>query len=326
MGEGGGVDAALAGLGPARVIDGGVHVGVEAVLVRADVIPGGVGLLVSEVDADDGLATLEAVLPGDDDADRGAVLVGEGVAVGAEGEEREGVHGFVHAEAFGVGPVVAAGGLGHLVLIEEGGELDVLGRGQRLAEVDELGERVAVPGDDHGPGFDAAEVIDAGLDGSVGHEVVDADGLGLLDHAGDLDAPGPGVEGSGVDLGLSLVGAELIEVVVAGGLGLGGLGVGDGVLAGDGLEGGGGVDGARVEKAGEVAGEAIGSRGGGGSGEEAAAGLGEGVEGGLRGDLGRFWIGAELAGVSDVHGVGFPSPISLAQSAQDSAVRGTAFS
>ena len=198
--EGGRVDAALAGLGPARVVDGGVDVGVEAVLVGADVVPGGVRLLVGEVDADDGFAALEAVLPGNDDANGGAILILEGVAEGAEGEERERVHGLVHAKAFRVGPIVAAGGVGHLVLIVEGCELDVLGGGQRVAEIDELGERVAVPGDDHGPGLDAAEVIDAGLDGAIGHEVVDADGLGLLDHAADLDGPGPGLEGFGVDL------------------------------------------------------------------------------------------------------------------------------
>ncbi len=297
------------------MIDGGVDVGVEAVLVGADVVPGGVGLLVSEVDADDGFAALEAVLPRDDDADGGAVLVGKGVAVGAEGEQGEGVHSLVHAKTFGVGPVVAAGSVGHLVLVEERGELDVLGRGQRLAKVDELGERVAVPGDDHGPSLDAAEVVDAGLDGAVGEEIIDADGLGLLDHAGDLDGPGPGVEGFGVDLGLALVGTEFVEVVVAGGLGLGGLGVGDGVLAGDCFEGGSSLDRAGVEEAGEVAGEAVASSGGGGSGEKAAAGLPGGMESGFGGDLGGFRFGAQLAGVLDVHGVGFPSRIGLARSA-----------
>ena len=146
-------------------------------------------------------------------------------------------------------------------------------------------------------------MVDAGLDGAVGHEVVDADGLRLLDHTGDLDGPRPGVKRFGVDLGLALVGAELVEVVVAGGLGLGGLGIGDGVGAGDGLEGGGGLNGAGVEEAGEIAGETEAGGGGGGSGEEAAAGLARALEGGFRGDLGGFRIGAQLAGGVDVHGV-----------------------
>ncbi len=297
VGEGGAVDAALVGLGPARVIDGGIDVGKEAVFVRADLVPGGVGLFVSEMEADDGLAVFEAVLPGHDDADGSAVLVGEGVSVGAEGEQGKGIHGLIHAEAFGVGPVVAARRFGHLMLIEEGGELDIFGRGKGLAEVDELGERVAVPGDDHGPGLHAAVAIDAGLDGAVGEKVVDADGAGLLDHAGDVDGPGAGAEGSGVDLGLGFVGAELVEVVVAGGLGLGRLGVGDGVFAGNGLErGAGGVDGAGTEEAGDVAGQGVAGGGGdagiGGSGEEAAAGLAGGVEVAFGGDLGGLWFRA----------------------------------
>src|SRR5258705_417866 len=83
--------------------------------------------------------------------------------------------------------------------------------GERLAEVDELGEGVAVPGDDHGPGFDAAMAVDAGFEGAVVEEVVDVDGLGLFDHAGDLDGPGAGLEGVGVVGGVGLVGAELVK-------------------------------------------------------------------------------------------------------------------
>ena len=127
VGEGGAVDAALAGLGPAGVVDGGIDVGVEAVLARSLIIPGGVGLLVDELDVDDGLGVFEAVLPGHDDADGGAVLVGEDVAVAAKGEEGERVHGLVHAQAFGVGPVVAAGSFGHLLAVVEGEELDEFG-------------------------------------------------------------------------------------------------------------------------------------------------------------------------------------------------------
>jgi hypothetical protein len=68
------------------------------------------------VEADDGFAGFEAVLPGDDDADGSAVLIGQDLAVAAEGEQGERVHGLVHAEAFAVGPVVAAGAVGHDLL------------------------------------------------------------------------------------------------------------------------------------------------------------------------------------------------------------------
>ena len=235
------------------------------------VVPRGAGLLVGEVEADDGLCGFEAVLPGDDDADGSAVLVGEGLAVAAEGEEREGVHGFVHAEAFLVGPVVAEGEI-HGFFVDDGEELDVFGAGEWLAEVDELGERVAVPGDDHGPGFDAAMTVDAGFERAVVEEVVDVDGLRLFDHAGDLDGPGAGLELAGVVRGVGLVGAELVKIVVVAGLGEGRLRLVEGVFAGDGLELVGGVDGGRgIDEAGDVAGGDGSCAEGGGSGEEAAA-------------------------------------------------------
>ena len=106
-GEEAGVDAALVGLGPAGVVVVGIDVGVEAVLLAVGLVPGGCGLLVGEVEADDGFRRFEAVLPGNDDANGSAVLVGKGLAVAAEGEEGEGVHGLVHAETLFVGPVVA---------------------------------------------------------------------------------------------------------------------------------------------------------------------------------------------------------------------------
>ena len=46
------------------MVYGGIDVGVEAVLIGALLVPGGLGLLVDEVEVDDGFAVLEAVLPG----------------------------------------------------------------------------------------------------------------------------------------------------------------------------------------------------------------------------------------------------------------------
>ena len=114
--------------------------------------------------------------------------------------------------------------------------------------------------------------VDAVFERAVVEEVVDVDGLGLLDHAGDLDGPGAGLESVGVVGGVGLVGAELVKIVVGAGLGEGGLGIVDGVLAGDGLELVGGVDGCRgIDEVGDVAGgEGAGAECR-GSGEEAAA-------------------------------------------------------
>jgi hypothetical protein len=301
-GEEAGVEAALVGLGPAGVVVVGIDVGVEAVLASVGFVPGGLGLLVGEVKADDGLGGFVAVLPGDDDADGAAVLVGQGLAVAAEGEQGEGVHGLVHAKAFAIGPVISGGKVGHDLAVVVGEELDVFCAGERLAEVDELGEGVAVPRDDHGPGFDAAEAVDAAFERAVVNEIVDVDGLGLFDHACDLDGPGAGLEAVGVVGGVGLVGAVLVEVVVAGGLGERGLGLVDGVFAGDGLELVGGVHGGcGIDEAGDGAGGEGGGAESGGSGEEAAAGLAGLLEDVLRGDVGGSDGGFEVGRFADEH-------------------------
>ena len=97
--------------------------------------------------------------------------------------------------------------------------------------------------------------VDAGFERAVVEEVVDVDGLGLFDHAGDLDGPGAGVRLAGVVRGVGLVGAELVKVVVVAGLGEGGLRLVEGVLAGDDCELVGGVDRCRgIDEAGDGSG------------------------------------------------------------------------
>ena len=114
--------------------------------------------------------------------------------------------------------------------------------------------------------------VDAGFERAVVEEVVDVDGLGLFDHAGDLDGPGAGLELAGVVRGIGFVGAELVKVVVVAGLGEWGLGIFEGVFAGDDCELVGGVHGCFwIDQVGDVTGgEGAGAEGG-GSGEEAAA-------------------------------------------------------
>src|SRR5437899_7247070 len=92
-------DAPLGGLAPARVVDGGVHVGVEAVLLRRRFVPGRLRLLLGETDAHDRLRALEAVLPRDDHAHGRAVLVGQHLAVHAERQQRQRMHRLVEAQS-----------------------------------------------------------------------------------------------------------------------------------------------------------------------------------------------------------------------------------
>src|SRR2546427_4455322 len=69
-------DPPLGGLAPARVIDGGVYVCVEAVLVRGGRAPRGGWLLGGETDLHDRLDPLEPVLPRHDQPQRCAILIG----------------------------------------------------------------------------------------------------------------------------------------------------------------------------------------------------------------------------------------------------------
>jgi hypothetical protein len=95
----------LGRLAPARVIDVGVHVGVEAVLLgRGRGSRWSFGICSASVDADDRLHALEAVLPRHHQPQRRAVLVGQLSTVEADGEQRQRVHRLVHAQALAIGP------------------------------------------------------------------------------------------------------------------------------------------------------------------------------------------------------------------------------
>src|SRR5260370_29097460 len=93
----------LAALAPAGMIHGRIHVGVKTVLRRIGNIPGGRRLFLHELDLDDGLDAFEAVLPGHDEPDRRPVLIGQRLAIHAEAEQRQRMHGLVHAQSFDVG-------------------------------------------------------------------------------------------------------------------------------------------------------------------------------------------------------------------------------
>ena len=82
--------------------------------------------------------------------------------------------------------------------------------------LDELGERVADPGNDHAPGLDAAMAIDAVFERAQLEQRFDVEGLGLLHLAVHAHGPGPRGQAAGVLGGLILVHAELVEVVVGG--------------------------------------------------------------------------------------------------------------
>src|SRR5688500_454672 len=75
-----GADDLLGGLAPARMRDLGIHVRPEAVFGRLQRLPVALRALVGEVEADDRLDRLEAVLPRHGEPDRRAHLLRHGLA------------------------------------------------------------------------------------------------------------------------------------------------------------------------------------------------------------------------------------------------------
>eukprot|EP01136_Pigoraptor_vietnamica_P026025 Opistho-1_new@80611 len=212
-------DAPLGGLTPAWMRDLRVDVGIEAVFLRRGHVPGGARLLVGEADLHQRLAALEAVLPGHHQAQRRAILVGQHLAVHAEGQQGQRVHGLVHAQAFHVRPVEHIGvQAGHLLVVGQGHELHVPGTTLRLHLLDQLGQRIAHPGNHHRPAFDTAKTVDALLHRTELEQRIQVEVARLVHQAFDCDGPGPRLERLGCGDRVGLVGAELVVVVVAAGI------------------------------------------------------------------------------------------------------------
>ena len=166
------------------------------------------------------LAALEAVLPRHHQAQRGAVLVGQHLAVHAHREQAQGVASLVDPQRLGVRPrqdrrVAEAGQLRRIV---EGGELDVARVGGRREAADHRGERDADPRDDHRPALDAAVAVDALFEVARPDQVLEGVAGGPGDFAFDAHRPRCGPQRVGEGDGLFLLSAQLVEVVVGGGV------------------------------------------------------------------------------------------------------------
>src|SRR2546425_9671 len=102
--------------------------------------------------------------------------------------ERGAASELVESPPLGVRPVERepeeAGPLaGELPRVEQRDELDVLRLRRRLDPLEQRREREADPGDDHGPSLDAAERVDALLDGEEPEQLVDVVRLRLVQSA-----------------------------------------------------------------------------------------------------------------------------------------------
>src|SRR5581483_6942725 len=201
-------------------IDARVDVGIKPVLARTGLVPGGLRLRLDETDLDDRLRALEAVLPRHHQAQRRAVLVRQHLAVQADREQGQRMHRLIQPQAFDVRPFEAgaeqAGALArHLRRIVQRGELDVLGARRRLDALDHAGEWDADPRYHHRPRLDTAQPVNAFLERERFQEIFQMIYRRLLHLAFDRDAPRARAQALGAFDRIVLVGAELVEVVIA---------------------------------------------------------------------------------------------------------------
>ena len=129
------------------------------------------------------------------------------------------MHGFVHAQTLGIGPVEhARTHKRHGRFVSQRHKLDVFRAAQRLDALDQLGQRIAHPWNHHGPALDTAQAVDALFLGAELEQILNAVLSGFFDQTFDLHRPGRGLERVGVAYRVGFIGAELVEIVVAAGV------------------------------------------------------------------------------------------------------------
>ena len=203
---------------------GRIDVGEEVVFVRNDIVPKGVRFLGDQLDLDDRLDALEAVLPRRDETQRGAVLRRKRVAVDARCEEGERIHRLREGQPLVVGPRIPVQSLlpWSLVGTVEAEHPHEARRREGLHEVEERFHRKARPRDRHSPGFDASVSVEPLFPWKEPHQLLHVVSLWPRHQPSDLDPPGVGRQPSRQKRRAPLVLPELVEVVVRGGHGLGG--------------------------------------------------------------------------------------------------------
>jgi len=85
------------------MIDLRIHVGIKTVLVGVGPVPRSGRLARHQLDLDDRLDALEAVFPRHHQADGGTILRRQRLAVHADTQERQRVHGFIQPQALDIG-------------------------------------------------------------------------------------------------------------------------------------------------------------------------------------------------------------------------------
>src|SRR6266481_9103039 len=208
-------EAALASLAPAGMIDFGIHIGIEAVLLRGIEIPRSGRLVFDKTNFHQGLDALESIFPRQDHAHRSAILVWQRFAIHADAKKRKRVHGVVKAQAFNIrqrnSGVSSYRHLARIVIAFESDETRLRGR---LDEIDQRAERKTDPGNDNRPALDAAVAVNALFERRELEDLVNGELTRFLDLAADGNGPGGSDKFLGILGGLVFVHAEFVEVVV----------------------------------------------------------------------------------------------------------------
>ena len=196
-----------------------VDVGIEPVLAGGGLVPCGGWLLLGETNLDDALATLESVLPGDNQTQWRTTLVWHHLTIHAKRQQGQRMHGFVHPQTFHIGPFQHAGAdKWHGFGVGQRHEFDEFRVAQGFDLLDQLRHRVSNPRDHHGPTLDAAQAINPLFLCAELLQVLDGEFPWLLDQALDIHCPRRGLQRMGIFRRVAFVGAELVKVVVGGGV------------------------------------------------------------------------------------------------------------
>ena len=167
-----------------------IHIGIKAVFIRCGFVPSGGGLFVGETNFHNALGIFKTVFPRHVQTHGGTVLFGQHLAIQTKGEQRERVHGLVHAQAFHVGPTQhPRAHIGHGFRIGQGDELDELGAAQGLDPFDQFRQRITHPRHHHRPAFNTAHAVDALFHGADFEQVFQVDATRFFHHAFNLDTP-----------------------------------------------------------------------------------------------------------------------------------------
>src|SRR5262249_43263131 len=133
-------------------------------LPRSRDVPSVARLVFCESDTHNRLDTLESVFPRHHNAQWRTILIWQRLTVHSETQQREWMHGFVHAQPFDVGPFEHIPPLsGHLIGIVNRGEFNKLGFAQWVCALDQFAKRKTNPRHDDRPSLHTSMAINAFL-------------------------------------------------------------------------------------------------------------------------------------------------------------------